>query len=151
MDIMTPVKRSVLMSRIRSKGTPEKYMDSLLAAGGLKFDQHVSDLPGTPDFVFWDDKVAVFVDGDFWQHRMNERWRSKIAGNRQRDRCNHQRLKRLGWTVVRVWEHEMESDVLQYVRRVAGRLQSPAVDGARADKRLSELPELKRRNRLLKP
>lgn len=69
-----------------------------------------------PDFVFPKRKTAVFVDGCFWhgcpkhatQPRTNAKfWREKIAGNRARDRRVNSALRKRGWTVVRVWEHEL--------------------------------------------
>jgi DNA mismatch endonuclease (patch repair protein) len=69
-----------------------------------------------PDFVFRRERVAVFVDGCFWhgcpRHSnlpVNNRpfWRKKLAANRARDLLVTRILRRLGWRVVRVWEHEL--------------------------------------------
>ena len=78
-----------------------------------------------PDFVFPRSTgsglrrakpVAVFVDGCFWhgcprhatQPKTNARfWRDKIEGNRARDRLVSRQLRRSGWRVIRVWEHEL--------------------------------------------
>lgn len=70
-----------------------------------------------PDFVFSRLRVAVFVDGCFWhgcprhgtRPRTNARfWRDKIARNQARDRQVSRLLRKLGWRVVRVWEHELK-------------------------------------------
>ena len=34
-------------------------------------------------------------------------WRKKIAANKARDRKVNRRLRRAGWQVLRVWEHEL--------------------------------------------
>src|SRR5712692_1711575 len=105
-DIMSPAKRSQLMSRIKGKNTtPERYLCALLRASGVRFHQHDRALPGRPDFVFPDGRVAVYVDGDFWhgwrfprwQHRLARFWRDKIAGNRERDARNFRKFRRKGW------------------------------------------------------
>jgi DNA mismatch endonuclease (patch repair protein) len=68
-----------------------------------------------PDVVFTRAKVAVFVDGCFWhscpQHGTTPRsnrdyWEPKLARNAYRDRANSEALRRSGWRVVRIWEHE---------------------------------------------
>jgi len=87
-----------------------------------------------PDFVFPKLKTAVFVDGCFWhgcprhatQPRTNAKfWREKIAGNRARDRRVNRTLRADGWTVVRVWEHELlrrdEAKLVRRLNRTLGR------------------------------
>jgi DNA mismatch endonuclease (patch repair protein) len=124
---MAPKTRSRVMSRIRSKGTkPEKLVANILANEGLAWESHVRSLPGTPDFVFSDEKVAVFVDGDFWhgwrfpqwKHKLSPRWQDKIEKNRTRDRHNHRKLRRIGWKVIRIWEHQLAHDPKKYVRKI---------------------------------
>lgn len=69
-----------------------------------------------PDFVFPKSKLAVFVDGCFWhgcpRHFIRPRgnaafWRRKIATNRAWDRIVNRTLRRTGWRVLRIWEHEL--------------------------------------------
>jgi DNA mismatch endonuclease (patch repair protein) len=118
-DNMTPAQRSRTMSLIRSKNTqPELTVRRLLHGRGLHYRLHVSRLLGKPDIVFSQQKIAVFIDGDYWHgwrfanwaDTLSPYWRQKIARNRKRDRANHRRLRRTGWTVIRVWEHEVKSD-----------------------------------------
>lgn len=115
-DRMTPAQRSALMAGIRGKDTkPELALRSALHRRSLRFRKHVKTLPGCPDIVFVSAKVVVFVDGDFWHgyrfpawsHKLSPYWRDKIEGNRRRDRRNFRRLRAAGWTVVRVWEHDV--------------------------------------------
>ena len=69
-DIMTAETRSKVMSRIRGTNTsPERYVFTLLRAAGVKFHKHDGTLPGCPDLVFRRERVAVFIDGDFWHGR----------------------------------------------------------------------------------
>jgi DNA mismatch endonuclease (patch repair protein) len=159
-DIISPELRSAVMSRIRGKDTtPERYLASLLRAAGLRFKRHDKTLPGCPDFVFNNQRLALFVDGDFWhgwrfpiwRHRMPDFWRAKIAGNRARDRKTRRRLTRLGWRALRVWEHQIESHATACVARIARALGESAVDWQAVEARRQRMPLLKRRNRLPKP
>lgn len=68
-DIVTPARRSEMMSRIRGKGTkPELVVRSAAHRLGFRFRLHVKKLPGSPDLVFPKRKTALFVHGCFW-HR----------------------------------------------------------------------------------
>jgi DNA mismatch endonuclease (patch repair protein) len=124
---MSPEKRSYVMSCIRGRGTgPEKIMAAAFHSSGLSWEEHVRDLPGRPDFVFREDRVAVFVDGDFWHgwhfslwhDKLSDKWAAKIASNRCRDATNHRRLRRMGWKVIRIWEHQIERDATACLERV---------------------------------
>lgn len=126
-DIMSPESRSAVMSRIKGKGTkPELAVEAALSAVGLAFETHARDLPGRPDFVIRDARVAVFVDGDFWHGRnfaewrlkLSEKWETKIAMNIARDRRNRRALRADGWKVVRIWEHQVKADLARCVRRI---------------------------------
>ncbi|WP_197442908.1 very short patch repair endonuclease [Lignipirellula cremea] len=159
-DIMSSAKRSALMSRIRATDTtPERYIRVLLEAASLEFDQHARDLPGRPDFVFREQQTAVFIDGDFWhgwrfplwRHRLSDKWREKISKNRERDVRNHRTLRRRGWTVVRIWEHQVEANPLGCIERIALALEWKSFDAAAVETAYAALPPLKRRNRLPKP
>jgi DNA mismatch endonuclease (patch repair protein) len=132
-DIMCPEKRSALMSRIRGKGTkPELVIAALLRDEGITFEEHARDLPGRPDFVLRDARVAVFVDGDFWHGwrfstwrlKLSEKWEAKVIANRERDARSSRALRRAGWRVVRLWEHQVDEDparCLERIRRVVAR------------------------------
>lgn len=115
------------MSRIRSKDTlPERLLRSALHKRGRRFRLHATGLPGSPDLVFVRERVAVFVDGDFWHgrnleqwmHKLKPYWRDKIAGNRRRDRRLTDRLRRMGWRVVRVWERDVYKALERAVLKV---------------------------------
>lgn len=134
-DIMSPETRSRVMARIKGKGTkPELAIATLLRAEGLEFESHARDLPGRPDFILRERQVAIFCDGDFWHGwrfptwrlKLSEKWEEKIGANRRRDARNHRRLRDLGWTVVRLWEHQIERDLDACLARIAS-----AVDRSR--------------------
>jgi len=69
-----------------------------------------------PDFVFPKLRTVIFADGCFWhgcpRHATKPRhnaafWRKKLAGNKTRDRLVTRTLRRAGWRVLRIWEHEL--------------------------------------------
>lgn len=126
-DIMSPAKRSSLMSRIRGRGTGiERAISDELKVLHLAFETHARDIPGRPDVLMRELKVAIFVDGDFWhgfrfplwRHKLSPKWRDKIEENIRRDQRNFARLRRQGWTVVRIWEHQVEQDISKCVGRI---------------------------------
>ena len=128
---MSPEKRSALMSRIRGKDTgPERRLSNALRGRNYRFETHVRGLPGRPDIVFRREKIVVFIDGDFWHGWRFSLWRGKLSGlwqqkvlaNRTRDQRNFRKLRRLGWSVVRIWEHQVEQDIHGCVKRVLNAL-----------------------------
>jgi G:T-mismatch repair DNA endonuclease (very short patch repair protein) len=61
-------------------------------------------------------RTVIFVDGCFWhgcpKHATKPRqnaafWRRKLAGNQARDALVTQTLRKAGWRVLRIWEHEL--------------------------------------------
>ena len=126
-DNLTPEQRSYCMSRIKGKDTGlEMRVRSALHRRGLRFRKHVKDLPGKPDVVFRKARVAVFVDGDFWhgyrfpswEDKVSDFWKKKINRNRERDAANHRKLRQMEWTVIRLWQHEVEEDFDACIDRI---------------------------------
>lgn len=126
-DIMSAEKRSAVMARIKGRGTkPELAVRAMLEQLGVAFEEHAPDLPGRPDFVVREAQVVVLVDGDFWhgwrfEHwrlKLSEHWERKIAANRRRDALNRKRLRETGWTVVRLWEHQVRDSPARCRQRI---------------------------------
>jgi len=111
------------MSLIRGRDTkPELLVRSLLHRLGYRFRLHRKDLPGRPDIVLPRYQSAIFVHGCFWHlhsgcaagrlpTKNQEFWRAKLEGNRARDQRKEQRLRELGWTVIVLWECDIEKDL----------------------------------------
>ena len=132
-DVFTKSQRSKVMAAIRSRGnrSTEETARILFRKAGLSgWRRQIRTLPGTPDFVFAKERVAVFIDGCYWHGCMacsrNLRpssnaiyWRMKIANNRRRDRRVSRILRSQGWRVIRVWEHQIKKHPAACVRRVA--------------------------------
>ena len=120
-DIVSPQKRSWMMSRVRDRDTgPEILVRSMVHRMGFRFRLHRDDLPGKPDIVLPRHRKVIFVHGCFWhQHegcphskRPSSRvefWNSKLDDNIRRDRKNHEALAGLGWNILIVWECETQN------------------------------------------
>lgn len=130
-DNLTPQQRRRAMQAVKGSNTSlERTVEAELLRLGLKFQRNVADLPGKPDFVFSSEKLAVFVDGDFWhgwrfpqwKHKLTEYWQQKIERTRRRDRLNFQRLRRNGWGVVRIWEHVVSRSVETAIQPIKSHL-----------------------------
>lgn len=133
-DVFTEAKRSEVMSLIRSRGNKdtELRMREVFRQHGITgWRRHValsfmvpsSLLPVSvsrkkvrPDFVFRQARLVVFVDGCFWHgcpehyRRPGSRqkfWDAKIARNMARDVEVSRGLRRSGWRVLRLWEHDL--------------------------------------------
>lgn len=129
------LSKSQQMARIRSKDTkPEIALRKALWAEGLRYRVNHSRLPGKPDIAILRARVCVFLDGCFWHgcpdhyvfpRSRREYWSDKLLRNVQRDRNQTKELESLGWTVLRIWEHELRGEhlhnaVTQVLRAVNG-------------------------------
>ena len=106
---------------------PELAVRRLVHAAGLRYRvdaRPIRELNRRADLVFSRSKIAVFVDGCFWHgcpdHHTVARsnaayWADKVRMNRERDADTDRRLVELGWTVIRVWEHEESGEVARRV------------------------------------
>ena len=129
-DVFTIAKRSEVMSRIRSRGnerTELRLVAVFKELGITGWRRHLvikaegrgmknEKLTVRPDFVFRQERVAVFVDGCFWhacskcyiRPEQNQiYWDAKRETNAARDRKVNRMLKAAGWEVLRLWEHEL--------------------------------------------
>lgn len=134
-DVFTKAKRSEVMSRIRgsrNKDT-EIALAKLLRRNRITCWRRNQSVFGKPDFVFRHERLALFVDGCFWhgclKHskppRSNQTyWRAKMIRNKARDRSVSRALRKKGWRVLRIWEHELarknEIRLLRRIQRARG-------------------------------
>lgn len=134
MDIWSPEKRSLVMSRVKSRGnkTTELALVSELKRFGIKgWRRHLTLRPDglriTPDLVFNSFRLAVFIDGCFWHccpkhgtipSSNKSFWRRKLEVNVARDKRNKRILRKHGWKVVNVWEHQVRRDPVSCVVKI---------------------------------
>jgi len=114
-DIVTPEKRSAMMSGIKGKDTrPEMTIRRGLHALGFRYRLDNRKIPGRPDLVLPKYNAVIFIHGCFWhQHECHlfkwpstrqEFWFDKISENKERDKKTVERLLGEGWRVMIVWE-----------------------------------------------
>ncbi|MGA2434100.1 MAG: very short patch repair endonuclease [Bryobacteraceae bacterium] len=120
MDSVSPETRSKVMAKVRSqrnRSTEWRLRGSLIRAGICGWKLNPVDVCGKPDFVFRYERVVLFVDGCFWHGCPKCKgipasnavyWSRKLKGNRKRDRTASARLRKDGWRVLRIWEHQLK-------------------------------------------
>jgi DNA mismatch endonuclease (patch repair protein) len=118
----TTKERSALMGKIKASNTkPEQKLRKTLWALGLRYRLNVKSLPGKPDIVLRRFKLVIFIDGEFWHgNNWDEKkvklksnrafWIPKIERNIQRDQEVNQQLVKLGFNVIRFWDHQINKD-----------------------------------------
>lgn len=122
------------MSAVRSRGnktTEVRLRGALIAAGVSGWKVCHVGVPGTPDFAFPRQHLAVFVDGCFWHacgrckkglNKLNAYWANKLRNNRLRDARQARQLRSQGWQTMRLWEHEVRRDPAKCANRIRARL-----------------------------
>jgi DNA mismatch endonuclease, patch repair protein len=117
-DIWNNRKRSEVMSLIRSHGNKatELRLIAIFRTHQITGWRRKQKLLGNPDFIFRRKRACIFVDGCFWHgcpkcYRRpgsnRKYWDEKVQKNRARDRDVNRKLRKLGWRVLRIWEHEL--------------------------------------------
>lgn len=119
-DVFSKQKRSEVMATVKSKNSKiERIVAKTLKDKSLRYRLHSKVLPGKPDFYFTKLKTVIFVDSCFWHgcryhgtkpQTNSEFWENKIARNKARDREVNLIYKKMGWKVIRIWEHQIFFD-----------------------------------------
>lgn len=117
---MTPEQRFKCMSHNRAKDTgPELKLRHALWQLGFRYRVNVKRLPGSPDIVLPKYRTVIFVHGCFWHGHKDckkytvpksntDFWVEKVARNQQRDQDVWRQLEAKDWSVIIVWECELE-------------------------------------------
>ncbi len=131
MDVLTPSQRSCNMKRIPSKDTkPEVQLRKALWRRGLRYRKNYRFLHGSPDIALTHQKIAIFVDGDFWHAKDHqehpgeqirtrpEYWVPKLTRNVEHDKEVNDALTEAGWLVLRFWESDIKKDLNGCVNKI---------------------------------
>ena len=120
MDVHDKKTRSYNMSCIKGKNTkPEEIVRKALFAKGFRYRKNDKRLPGSPDIVLPKYRTVVFVHGCFWHGHKGcmkytipktntDFWVQKVDRNQQRDQEVWRQLEAKDWSVIIVWECELE-------------------------------------------
>jgi DNA mismatch endonuclease (patch repair protein) len=132
-DVFTKIKRSEVMSRIRSQGNKdtEVALANIFRRHKITGWRRNQKIFGKPDFVFRRERLAVFVDGCFWhgcpRHATKPKsnrsyWRRKLTRNKTRDKLVTRMLRKAGWHVFRIWECDLTGHPESCIRRILEKL-----------------------------
>ena len=124
----TKAARSNNMRAIKSSGnkSTEQRIIILFKKNRITRWRRHPNLKGKPDFIFPHQRIALFVDGCFWhgckKHfktpNTNRRfWMHKIRGNKKRDKVVSSDLRKSGWKVIRIWEHQVKKQLPAHIFR----------------------------------
>lgn len=126
MDRLSKEQRRKNMQAVKSKGSKiETAFAKALWARGHRYRKNDKTVFGIPDLTFKKLKIAIFVDSEFWHGKdflegknipnaNREFWISKFQKNIQRDKLVNEFLIKDGWSVIRVWVHELKRDIQAY-------------------------------------
>jgi DNA mismatch endonuclease, patch repair protein len=137
-DVFTKTKRSEVMARIRGRGNKDTEIALARLLRQNKITGWRRHLPifGKPDFTLSGHRLVIFVDGCFWhgcpKHSRRPEsnqsyWQRKLTGNRLRDRLVTKKLRKQGWRVLRIWEHDLAKDASGCIRKIKSLLISQEV------------------------
>lgn len=129
-DKLTPERRSWNMSRIKGKDTKiEVEVRKYLFSKGYRFRKNDKRYPGKPDIVLPKYHVAIFVHGCFWHRHerckdattpktRTEFWLEKFDKNVKNDQIKQEKLRKLGWKVIVIWECELKRSFQETMDKV---------------------------------
>jgi len=118
-DMMTPEQRRKNMQAIRSISKLESIVSKELWNKGYRFRRNTKDLFGKPDISIKKYKIVIFIDSCFWHQcpihgnmpKTNvEYWKPKLERNVERDKEVDEYYKLKGWTIKRIWEHDVKNN-----------------------------------------
>jgi DNA mismatch endonuclease, patch repair protein len=138
-DMFSPTQRSEIMSKVKSRENQatELRLIRIFRQFEIRGWRRRAMIFGKPDFVFPAARLAVFVDGCFWHGcpihgsipiANRAFWTRKLSRNKVRDRIVCRELKSSGWSVLRIWQHELRAPnkvarrVNQFLRRCSSKL-----------------------------
>ena len=123
-DLITLAQRHYIMSQVHSSNTkPEVKLRHALWGQGFRYRVNDKRLPGSPDIVLPKYKTVIFVHGCFWHGHKGcknytvpktntDFWVAKVKRNQERDQEVWRKLEAKGWSVIIVWECELEKNRL---------------------------------------
>jgi len=94
----------------------EKEFEAFFIFKGLEFVRNDKAFKGTPDFTFYDGKIALFLHGCFWHGHtcktwnLDKIWRSKINNTIEKDFLVREYFLNSNTQYFRIWECEYQKN-----------------------------------------
>ncbi|MCX6724203.1 MAG: very short patch repair endonuclease [Candidatus Staskawiczbacteria bacterium] len=127
-DIFSKKKRSEIMRAVKSKDTKiEVAFRRALWKSGFRYRKNSSKYFGKPDVVLEKYKIVIFIDSCFWHGCKNhcrmpitnrKYWLNKIKRNKDRDKEVNKYYKKLGWKLIRIWEHKVKNSLPKALNKI---------------------------------
>jgi len=131
-DTVSKKKRSEIMSKVRSKDSKiEVDFRKAIWKAGFRYRKNPTKYSGKPDLVLKKHKAVILVDSCFWhgckKHcrlpaTRKKYWTEKIERNKQRDKEVNRHYKKIGWKIIRAWEHEIKENQSKVIKKVISRI-----------------------------
>lgn len=134
-DTITKEQRRKNMQAIKSISKLEGVVSRQLWNEGFRFRRNTKNLFGKPDISIKKYKIVIFIDSCFWhqcpQHKNMPKtntgfWRKKLSRNIERDQEVNHYYEKNGWSIKRIWEHEVKEDLDKVIDEI-----SALIDDAR--------------------
>lgn len=132
-DNVSKEKRSAIMSKVRSKDSKiEIEFRKALWNKGFRYSKNSRKYFGKPDMVLMKHKTVIFIDSCFWHgckkhcrppSTNKKYWIEKIERNKKRDKEVSHHYRKIGWRVIRIWEHQIMKDKAKIVKKITLKLQ----------------------------
>jgi DNA mismatch endonuclease Vsr len=135
----SPARRRNMAAIKGSDTKPELVVRRAAHALGYRYRLHARDLPGRPDIVFPRLRKIIEIRGCFWHRHpgcakaatpatRQEFWQAKFADTIGRDARNDAALRAAGWSVLVLWECEINNPALgNRLRAFLGRRPNPSI------------------------
>ncbi len=122
-DVFSKSQRSKIMAKVKSRENRATELRLIQIFKGFRITgwRRRIAIFGSPDFVFQKARLAIFVDGCFWHgcpvhgslpDTNRAFWMRKLSQNKKRDLLVDRELRKAGWIVIRIWQHELKNQKL---------------------------------------
>lgn len=133
MDVHNAEQRSKNMAAIKSTGTKaEVLLGKAMWSIGLRYRKNNKTVFGKPDFTFKKQKIAIFVDSEFfhgkdWETKKKPQnnadfWEKKISRNIVRDEEVNKYLTENGWIVIRFWSNQVAKNLDKCIKIIQSKI-----------------------------
>lgn len=124
------------MQAIKSTGTKDEVLlAKALWKLGYRYRKNNKNVFGKPDLTFKKNKLAIFVDSEYF-HGKNwdtekfriqtnrDFWWKKIEQNIKRDKIVNEELTKNGWKVLRFWSKDIRKNLASCVMKIEENLKN---------------------------